>query len=69
MKERMSDPMSTVRSTISIVLNVFFFCILLSPYWLLTFVERFPEWLGVFWFVLVCLLVSPVFSGFLPSLL
>jgi len=36
MKERMSDPMSTVRSTISIVLNVLRFCCMLffssSPY-------------------------------------
>ena len=69
MKERMSDPTSTVRSTISIVLNVVFFCIsypLIGHY---ISVERLVEGLGIFCFASFCLLVSAIVRGFPPALL
>jgi hypothetical protein len=69
MKERISEPINTTSKMISIVLKVFFFCIVVFPYWLLTFVEWLPERLGDFCLLLVCLSVSPVSSGFLSALL
>jgi hypothetical protein len=65
----MSEPINTTSSTISIVLNVFFFCIsyLLVGHYIP--VERLVERLGVFRFVPFCLLVSTIVRRFPLALL